>query len=74
MAIPDYPQEKEGTYQDALWIVLQTGLGEVLFANEIGFVRVMLIPANFDSEGFMHLLQLPGFLRWRRSPMGEGAA
>lgn len=74
VAIPDYPEARARQFENALWIALQTGLGELVLATEVTFVRVERVPPAFDGHGYMPLTQLPGFLRWRRSPAEDGHA
>lgn len=48
----------------SLWIVLDTGLGEVVCAERIKHLEVTTMPTNPADEGFIELNELPDYLDW----------
>ncbi len=51
---------------NAVATILETGLGERSFAEEVGHLEVVALPAKPEEEGYMELVDLPRYIPWRK--------
>jgi hypothetical protein len=65
LGVDDYTQDAHEDYLFAAFIVLDTGLGELSAARDIGHVEVGRTPPDPAAEGYLELPELPAFIRWR---------
>ena len=64
MAVPDLDPTMKDKIIHSLWIVLDTGLGEVVCAERIKHLEAAMMPTNPANEGFIELNELPDYLDW----------
>lgn len=57
-------------YENAILVVLDTALGEVRAAEDIAFAVIGPLPEDPDAEGYIALVELPQYLKWRKSDPG----
>ena len=64
IAVPDYDPTMKDKITHSLWIVLDTGLGEVVCAERIKHLEVTTMPVKPADECFIELNELPDYLAW----------
>jgi len=67
VASPAYSSESEKTLLSAVYVLLDSALGELACAEQIQHVEVAPLPAQPETEGFMALRELPEYLAWLRN-------
>lgn len=70
VACPAYSAEREQAVLAAVYVLLDSGLGEVASARDIRHVEVGPLPDEPASEGYIALRELPEYLVWRRNHGG----
>ena len=66
IGFPNFIPEKEKLYIAAIFIVLDTLLGEVSNAENVDYVEVDALPEQPLDNGFIELVKLPEFLDWKK--------
>jgi hypothetical protein len=51
---------------NAAYIVIDTGLGELMTARDVHNIDVRALPEDAAGEGFIELRELRTYLDWRR--------
>jgi hypothetical protein len=67
IAVPDFDVENESQIQNAVSVVLDTGLGEKEAALRIQRIEVCPVPEYPEREGYIELTELPKYLEWIRN-------
>jgi len=65
VAVPGFNAEEAKSYRAAVYIVIETGLGELRAWEAIKHVEVTEVPASPESEGYIELHELERYLDWR---------
>ncbi len=67
IGFPGFIPEKEKLYISAIFIVLDTILGERSNAENIGYIEVGFIPEQPGENGYIELVKLPEFILFKKS-------
>jgi hypothetical protein len=70
VACPNFSLEAEKTFLSAIYILLDSGLGERVASLEIAYVEVAAVPPDPEAEGYAPLPGLPDYLASRRERDG----
>ncbi|VUD58544.1 hypothetical protein TDB9533_02449 [Thalassocella blandensis] len=66
VGVPKYCKSMHEHSVAALWIVLDTGLGEKAATEQIRFIETTTLPEAPEDEGYIELKELAEYLAWRR--------
>lgn len=67
IGIPNFNEKNHIHSKAALWIILDTGLGELAAAQEIQYMDTGALPSNPEKEGYIELAELQEYLEWKKS-------
>jgi hypothetical protein len=67
IGVPDFLEENKQQMLTAVLIILETALGERSAAQEIQHVEVCELPKNPERYGYIELVELPGYITWRKN-------
>ena len=62
---PGYAEAQHDDFGNAVMIVLDTVLGELVAAESLQHVEVGSLPRDPEGEGYLALTELPAYLRWK---------
>ncbi len=62
----DFDVEKEKFYISAIYIILDTILGEEIHAENVTYIEVGLLPEAPATQGYIELVKLQDFLDWKK--------
>lgn len=62
MAVPGFEPSKTTTFERAIQIVLQTGLGELAAGRDMHYVEVGAVPSKPEEEGYIRMTDLALFM------------
>jgi hypothetical protein len=51
--------------ENAVWIILDTGLGEKVCAERINHLEVVTLPEHAKDDGYIALPEISDYLAWR---------
>lgn len=66
VGIPNFSEQNITKAKFSVLIILDTGLGERSAAEDISYVEVVALPSNPADDGYIELVELPKYLRWRK--------
>ncbi|TGK20883.1 hypothetical protein EHO61_03200 [Leptospira fluminis] len=67
VGLPDYESyAQHAGLRTAITILLETILGEEVFAREVQHFEMVTLPPDPDEEGYIELIELPDYLEWRK--------
>jgi hypothetical protein len=69
IGIPNYDEQTHANSMAALWVILETGLGELSAAQDIQYMETGLLPPSPESEGYIELVELQAYLNWKKSKL-----
>jgi hypothetical protein len=61
---PLYGSVPASTLESGLYIVVETGLGELVAGQRIAFIEACALPADPEEDGFFPLSDLADYIRW----------
>jgi hypothetical protein len=64
VGVPAYGLVPESALTSGLYIVVETGLGELVAEQRIAFIEPCELPANPEKEGFLPLPELADYISW----------
>ncbi|MDH5325552.1 MAG: hypothetical protein OEZ68_02740 [Gammaproteobacteria bacterium] len=64
IGIPNFEDVNADVSEEAMWMILETALGELECANNIGYVEVGSLPQEPDEMGYIELVDLKEFIEW----------
>lgn len=64
IGIPNFSDIKHEYSEEAMWIILETALGELECAKSIQYVEVGSLPHKPDEKGYIELPDLKDFIDW----------
>jgi hypothetical protein len=64
VGIPAYGSVPASTLESGLYIVVETGLGELVAGQRIAFIEPCDLPAEPEQEGFLPLPELADYINW----------
>ncbi len=67
VGIPSFDPDDELAAKTALWLMLETALGERTTATEVEHLEVTELPAAPATAGYIELTELAEYLAWRRN-------
>lgn len=65
VAVPGLSPTQEKQYRAAVYIAIETGLGELQAWKTIKHVEVVSMPTSPEAEGYIELNELEKYLAWR---------
>jgi hypothetical protein len=65
VAVPGFTDELESTNRAAVYIVLDTGLGELVATEAVHHLEVVPLPASPETDGYIKLNELGQYVTWR---------
>lgn len=65
VAVPGFTDELAQNFRAAVYIVLETGLGELAAAEAVQYLEVAAPPDAPEAEGYIELNELVAYLAWR---------
>lgn len=74
IGIPNFDEKTHIHSRAALWIILDTGLGELVAAQDIQFMETGALPSDPEKEGYIELIELPKYLEWKKSKSSKAAS
>ena len=74
VASPAYSPDREEALLAAIYVLLDSGLGELAAARSIQHVEVGAVPADPGLDGYIPLRELPDYLAWLRNESGAQQA
>lgn len=66
VGIFDYDPKVHEHATQAIWILLDTGLGELRAAEEVHHVEAVLLPKSPENEGYIELNEINEYIDWRK--------
>ncbi len=66
IGIPDFDPKKHEHSVDAIWILLNTGLGELKTTEEIHHVETAQLPKSTTEQGYIKFNEIDHFIEWRK--------
>lgn len=70
IGIPNFSEEDPEISEQAMWLILETALGELECAKSIHHVEVGSLPHEPDEMGYIELVELEEFIHWYRDNAG----
>lgn len=71
VGIPGFAAVQEQISKSAILVVLDTALGERSAASDIQHVEVTALPPRPEDQGFIELVDLAGYIEWRKGKLAE---
>jgi hypothetical protein len=65
VAVPGFTDELARSYKAAVYIVLDTGLGELIAAESVQYLEVVPLPDAPAIDGYIELRELGKYITWR---------
>ncbi len=65
VAVPGFTDELARSYKAAVYIALDTGLGELIAAEAFQYLEIVALPGSPESAGYIELSELGKYLTWR---------
>jgi len=65
VAVPGFTQERGQDFRTAVYIVLDTGLGELAASETIQHLEVVAPPSKPEDDGYIELNELGSYLEWK---------
>ncbi len=65
VGIAGYNSEIHKNSENAIWILLDAGLGELKTAQEIHHVETVELPDNHEEKGYIEMKEIDAYLNWR---------
>lgn len=64
--LEDYDNRREKEYLTAVYLILDSLLGEKSSAQDIQHVETDQLPSNPEKQGLIELLELPKYIKWKK--------
>lgn len=64
VGLPGLAATTQRRAENAVWIILDTALGERAAATSFAMVEVVTLPAEPEKQGYIELPELPAYLAW----------
>ena len=64
IGIPDFNDQDSSISEEAMWLILETALGELECAKNIRYVEVACLPTAPSEMGYIELVDLKEFIDW----------
>lgn len=69
----NFNSDKEKLYISAIYIILDSVLGERSNAEDMGYIEVGLLPDQPADKGYIELVKLPAFIAWKKEEISNSA-
>lgn len=66
IGIPNFNKKTHNHSEAAIYIILDTALGELTAAEEIHYIEAGSLPASPEKEGYIELTELKDYLDWMK--------
>ncbi len=67
IGFPEYSENDEKKYLGAIFLIIDTLLGEESNAQNIGYIDIGVLPNQYEDKGYIELVKLPDFIDWKKS-------
>jgi len=72
ICLPNYKSlEKSKWLKAAVYKLLDHVLGEKIFALDIDYIDIAILPANPEEKGMIELKELPAFIKWKKGKLAN---
>ena len=72
ICLPNYEQVQESEWlKAAVYKLLDHVLGEKVFALDIDYININILPDNPEEKGMMELEDLPRFIKWKKAKLAN---
>lgn len=69
VGIIDFREENKEPALNAVWKILDTGIGEKMTTEKIAHIEVCKLPKEPEVEGFIELTDIQNYISWRESKL-----
>ena len=66
VGIPNYDKKIHENSVSAIWILLDSGLGELKTTQEVHHVETTALPKNPEESGYIKVKEMEDYLEWRK--------
>jgi hypothetical protein len=67
VGVPDYDETRRKQTLAAIFIILDTALGERCVASDIHYIEAAEVPSEPEKCGYIEMVELPQFIQWWKS-------